>query len=206
MGQGLYRSQKCRDQSDLRVSVSRLRGAVVLVDHAAKHLAAPHRRVKRHDDRLVLAGWPLLPGLMRTMPVIVPRADSQDRPQVGFAVDQHPVSALGPYGPYPAFGITICPGVRGGDFTIRTPSLARTSSNMAVNLASRSRTYQVVAPQLMTVRNGMYGQAHHFTTGISPAPGPAGRNPGSGGLSVLWRGRSGHLSQDTLARHEIIRP
>jgi len=77
---------------------------------------------------------------------------------------------------------------------------------MAVNLASRSRTYQVVAPQLMTVRNSMYGQAHHFTTGISPAPAPAGRNPGSGGLSVLWWGHSGHRSQDTLVRHEITRP
>ena len=70
--QPLYRS-KCRDRSDLRVSVSRLRGAVVLVDHAAKHLAALHRRVKRYDDRLVLARWPLLPGLMRPVPVIATR-------------------------------------------------------------------------------------------------------------------------------------
>ena len=77
--------QKCRDRSDLGVSVSRLRGAVVLVDHAAKHLATLHRRVKRHDDRLVLAGWPLLPGLMRSVPVIVPGVGPQDHPQVGFA-------------------------------------------------------------------------------------------------------------------------
>ena len=66
--------------------MSRLRGGVVLVDHAAKHLATLHRRVKRHDDRLVLAGWPLLPGLMRSVPVIAvadeeapSRADQKDK-------------------------------------------------------------------------------------------------------------------------------
>ncbi len=58
----------------------------------------------------------------------------------------------------------------------------------------------------MTVRNGVYGQAHHMTTGISPAPAPAGRDPGSDGLSGLWRARSDHRSQDTLERHEITRP
>jgi len=52
----------------------------------------------------------------------------------------------------------------------------------------------------------MDGQGHHMATGISPAPAPAGRDPGGGGLSGLWRVRSGHRSQDTLARHEITRP
>jgi len=37
---------------------------------------------------------------------------------MGFAVDQHPVCALGPDGPHPAFGITIRPRCAlGGDFT-----------------------------------------------------------------------------------------
>src|SRR5581483_104121 len=35
---------KCRDGSDLRVSVTRLRGPVVLVDHAAEDLPALQRR------------------------------------------------------------------------------------------------------------------------------------------------------------------
>jgi hypothetical protein len=43
----------------------RLSGAVVLVDHSAEDLPALHRRIQRHDDRLVMIGWQLLPGLMR---------------------------------------------------------------------------------------------------------------------------------------------
>lgn len=54
--------------------------SVVLVDHAAEHLAALHRRVQWHDGRLVMIGWPLMPGLVRTVPVIVPGVDSQHRP------------------------------------------------------------------------------------------------------------------------------
>ena len=46
-------------------------------------------------------------------------------------------------------------------------------------------SHLIVAPQLVTVSNGMYRQAHHFTAGISPASAQAGRNPGSGDLSVL---------------------
>jgi hypothetical protein len=42
---------------------------MVLVDHAAKYLPALHRRVQRYDDRPVMIGWPLLPGLMRPMSV-----------------------------------------------------------------------------------------------------------------------------------------
>ena len=49
--------QNCRYRSDLRISVSPLRGPVVLVDHSAKYLPALHRRVKPHDDRLVMIGW-----------------------------------------------------------------------------------------------------------------------------------------------------
>jgi len=50
---------------------------VVLVDHAAKHLPALHRRVQRYNNRFVMIGWPLLPGLMRPMSVIVPYIGSQ---------------------------------------------------------------------------------------------------------------------------------
>jgi hypothetical protein len=64
---------KYRDRSDLRVSVSRLRGPMVLIDHAA-YLPAPPRegRGKRHHDRLVIIGWPLVAGLVRPVPVIAP--------------------------------------------------------------------------------------------------------------------------------------
>ena len=64
---------KCRDRSDLQVSVSRLRGPAVLVDHAAEYLPALHRRVQRHDDRLVMIGRPLIPALVRPMSVIATR-------------------------------------------------------------------------------------------------------------------------------------
>jgi hypothetical protein len=64
---------------------------------------------------------------------------------------------------------------------------------------------QIAASQLITVRNGTYGQAHHMATGISPASAPAGRDPCGGGFSGLRRARSSHRSQDTLARHEITR-
>jgi hypothetical protein len=90
--------------------VSPLRGAVVLVDHAAEDLPALHRRVRRNCGWLVVIGWPLLPGLVRPMPVIVPNVGLEHRPQVGFVVDQHPVGALGPYGAYPTFGVTVRPG------------------------------------------------------------------------------------------------
>ena len=52
--------------------MSRLRGPVLFVDHAAEDLVALHRRVQRYDGRLVMIGWPLLPGLVRTVPVLVP--------------------------------------------------------------------------------------------------------------------------------------
>jgi hypothetical protein len=69
---------------DLRASVTRLRGPVIVVDHAAKHLTALHRRGQRHDDRLVKVGWLLLPGLVRPVPVIAaPRGAVLYRPRSG---------------------------------------------------------------------------------------------------------------------------
>jgi len=37
---------------------------VVLIDHAAEHSPALHRRGQRHDDPLVMIGWLLPPGLV----------------------------------------------------------------------------------------------------------------------------------------------
>jgi hypothetical protein len=49
-----------------------LRGPAVLVDHTAEHFPAPHRRAGRHEDRPVMVGWPLAPGLVRPVPVVIP--------------------------------------------------------------------------------------------------------------------------------------
>ncbi len=38
-----------------------------------------HRRVQRYDDLLVMIGWPLPSGLVRTVPVIVPGVGPQNR-------------------------------------------------------------------------------------------------------------------------------
>jgi hypothetical protein len=59
--------------ADLRVLVTRLRGSVVLVDHAAEHFAALHWRGPRHDDHLVMIGWALMPGLVWPVPVVATR-------------------------------------------------------------------------------------------------------------------------------------
>jgi hypothetical protein len=51
-----------------RVSASHSCGSV---DHAAEDPPTLHRRGQRHDDRLVLIGWPLLPGLVWPVPAVV---------------------------------------------------------------------------------------------------------------------------------------
>ena len=83
---------------------------VAFIDHTAKHLAVPHQRAERHDGRLIMIGWPLAPGLVRPVPVVMPGVGPQHRWQMGFALDQHSVGALGPYSARPPFGIAIRPG------------------------------------------------------------------------------------------------
>ena len=48
------------------------------------------------------------------------------------------------------------------------------------------------------MRNGIYGQAHHMTTGTSPTPASTGRDLYGGGLSGLRQARSAerHLLTD----------
>ena len=75
-----------------------LRGLVVLVDHAAEHFAALDRQVKRRAGLAVVVGWSLLVGLVRAVPVVMGGVLAQDRAQVPFAVDEHPVGALGSRG------------------------------------------------------------------------------------------------------------
>jgi hypothetical protein len=76
--------------------------------------------------------------------------------------------------------------------TQRTPPLSEVIPNPKAshpagkeNFHEANSSHLIVAPQLVTVSNGMYRQAHHFTAGISPTSAQAGRNPGSGDLSVL---------------------
>jgi len=81
---------KCRDRSDLLVSVTRLLGPVVLIDHAAEDLPVLHRHANRHYLLLVMIGWQLLPRLVSPVPVVVLGIGPQHGPQMGFIVDEHP--------------------------------------------------------------------------------------------------------------------
>jgi hypothetical protein len=90
-------------------SYDQLRRLVVLVDHAAEHLPPPNRRVRRNVDLVVLVGWSLLAGLVRPVPVVMAGVLAQDRSQVPFAVDEHPVGALGSCAAYPSLGIAVAP-------------------------------------------------------------------------------------------------
>ena len=82
---------------------------MVFVDHAAEHLSPTDWCLQRHDDGLTLVGWSLLAGLMGPVPVVVADVAVEDQSQVPFAVDQHPVGALGSCGAHPPFGVAVGP-------------------------------------------------------------------------------------------------
>jgi hypothetical protein len=88
-------------------SFAQLRCPVVLVDHAAEDLAPLDWQVQRQAGLVVVVGRSLLAGLVRAMPVVMAAVLSQDRAQVPFAVDEHPVGALASCGAYPSLGITV---------------------------------------------------------------------------------------------------
>jgi len=75
-----YTVPKCRHGADLLVLANRIRSAVVLVDHSAEDLPALQQRIQRDDGRLAMIGWPLLAGLVRPVPVIVPHVGLEHRP------------------------------------------------------------------------------------------------------------------------------
>jgi hypothetical protein len=85
------------------------RGSVVLVDRVTEYFPAPHRCAGRRDDRLVLAGWSLVAGLVGPVPVVMAGVLAEDRSKVPFVVDEHPVGALGSRGWYPTLGIAVRP-------------------------------------------------------------------------------------------------
>ena len=51
----------------------------------------------------------MLAGLVRAVPVVVAGVLAQDRAQVPFALDEHPVGALGSRGAYPSLGVAVAP-------------------------------------------------------------------------------------------------
>ena len=105
----LYRFNNVVNWSDLRVQ---------RVVHAARwySLITPPSTFRRctgassgTTDWLVMVGWPLVPGLVRPVPVIVADVLAQDQPQVPFSSDQHPVQALAARAGDPAFRIAVAP-------------------------------------------------------------------------------------------------
>ena len=126
----LYRCRRCSRRSvqrsdGLALEPVPLQNAVMVPDlrvHGVIHAARRYSlmmppstfqrrgRGERHDGWLVMIGWPLVAGLVRSVAVVVPGVRAQYCVQMAFAVDQHPVRALGPHGPYPPFGIAVRPG------------------------------------------------------------------------------------------------
>jgi hypothetical protein len=88
-------------------SYDQLRGLVVLVDHAAEYFTPLDWQVQRRAGLVVVVGRSLLAGLVRAAPVVMGGVLTQDGPQMPFAVDEHPVGALGSRGAYPSLGVTI---------------------------------------------------------------------------------------------------
>jgi len=82
---------------------------VVLVDHAAENLASLDRQVQRRAGLAVVVRWSFLAGLVRAVSAVMVGVLARDQSQVPFAVDEHPVGALGSCGAYPSPGVTVRP-------------------------------------------------------------------------------------------------
>jgi hypothetical protein len=105
----LYRSKTRRMVPDLGVSRLRLGGLVVLADHASEYLPPPDWEVQRIGGLGFLVGRALLAGLVGPVPVVMAGVLAEDRSQVAFVVDEHPVGALGSCCAYPSLGVTVRP-------------------------------------------------------------------------------------------------
>jgi hypothetical protein len=73
--------------------MTRLGSLVVLADHAAEYLPLPDWQVQRGGGLGFLVGPPLMAGLVRPVPVVMVGVLAEDRWQVPFVVDEHPVGA-----------------------------------------------------------------------------------------------------------------
>src|SRR5450755_4102109 len=87
----------------------RLGSLVVLADHAAEYRPPPDWQVQRSGGLDFLVGRALLAGLVGPVPVVVVGVSAEDRSQMPFVVDEHPVSAVGPRCAYPSLGVAIRP-------------------------------------------------------------------------------------------------
>jgi hypothetical protein len=90
-------------------SLAQLRRPVVLVDHATEDFAPLDRQLQRRAGPVIVVGRSLLARLVRAVPVVMAGVIAQNRAQVPFAVDEHPVGALASCGSYPSLGITVRP-------------------------------------------------------------------------------------------------
>jgi hypothetical protein len=68
-----------------------------------------NRQVQRRVHSVVLVGWSLLAGLVGPVPIVMTGILAEDRPEVAFVVDQHPVGALGSCAAYPSLGVAVGP-------------------------------------------------------------------------------------------------
>jgi hypothetical protein len=91
------------------VFMTRLGSLVVLADHASEYLPPPDWQVQRGGGLGFLVGRALLAGLVGPVPVVMAGVLAEDRSQVPFVVDEHPVGALGSCGAYPSLGVTVRP-------------------------------------------------------------------------------------------------
>ncbi len=82
---------------------------LVFVDEAAKDGPASDPLLGQVDHRVIGPGWTKLTAAMRASSVVVGLVPGQDRPQMSFAGDQHPVDDLGPGGEHEPLRKSIGP-------------------------------------------------------------------------------------------------
>ena len=103
-------------------------GPLVFADEAAEDGPALDSFLGEVGDRVIGPGRAELAAAMGSTSVVMARVLGQDRPQMPFAEDQHPVGDLGPGGEHEPFRIAFARGLRGGIFTASMPAPARTAS------------------------------------------------------------------------------
>jgi hypothetical protein len=117
-------------------------GTCVLMDQPTEPISSCDPPRRRQDSWLAGLKRRLAQGAVRAAAVVMANVRGQYRLQLPASQDQHPVQHLPPDGAHPAMGVGICPrrGARTGVCSTSIASAAKTASNAAVNLVSRSRT------------------------------------------------------------------
>jgi hypothetical protein len=107
--------------------------------------------------------WLQVPGPVRATPVVVRHILVQDRPQVPWPGDQHPVGDLGPDGAHPALRIVVRSRAARRDLHRLDPEAGSTASNAPVNCPARSRT-------MNRNRSARSPQVHQQVPGLLSGP------------------------------------